>query len=133
MPEEIHGSGCSRPDAACSIGKLELIPCLDRTTLASARTEVRHNANVPVSRETPPTFLVQAEDDNVDGVQQSLVYFAALKKAGVPTEMHLYAHGGHAFGLRPTSNPITRWPALAETWMRTMGMIPAANQKDGGN
>ncbi len=86
------------------------------------------NPNVPVSRETPPTFLVQAEDDNVDGVQQSLVYFAALKKAGVPTEMHLYAHGGHAFGLRPTSNPITRWPALAETWMSTIGMLPAAGQ-----
>lgn len=83
------------------------------------------NPNVPVSRETPPTFLVQAEDDNVDGVQQSLVYFTALKNAGVPTEMHLYAHGGHAFGLRPTSNPITHWPALAETWMRTIGMIPA--------
>lgn len=83
------------------------------------------NPNVPVSRETPPTFLVQAEDDHVDGVEQALVYFTALKNAGVPTEMHLYAHGGHAFGLRPTSNPITHWPALAETWMRTIGMIPA--------
>jgi acetyl esterase/lipase len=87
------------------------------------------NPNVPLSRETPPTFLVQAEDDNVDGVEQSLVYFTALTKAGVPTEMHLYAHGGHAFGLRPTSNPITRWSALAETWMSTIGMIPAANQR----
>jgi acetyl esterase/lipase len=86
------------------------------------------NPNVPVSRETPPTFLVQAEDDNVDGVEQSLVYFTALKNAGVPTEMHLYAHGGHAFGLRPTSNPITHWPALAETWMSTIGMIPAAGR-----
>lgn len=86
------------------------------------------NRNVPVSRETPPTFLLQAEDDDVDGVRQSLAYYAALKQADVPVEMHLYAHGGHAFGLRPTSNPITRWPALAETWMRTIGMIPAAGQ-----
>ena len=53
------------------------------------------NPNVPVAGETPPTFLVQAEDDDVDGVHQSLVYYAALKKAGVPVEMHLYAKGGH--------------------------------------
>lgn len=83
------------------------------------------NPNVAVSHETPPTFLLQAEDDSVDGVNQSLVYYAALKNADVPVEMHLYAHGGHAFGLRPTSKPITRWPALAETWMSTIGMIPA--------
>ena len=81
------------------------------------------NPNVPVSRETPSTFLVQAENDNVDGVKQSLVYFAALKKAGVPAEMHLYAQGGHAFGLRRTQFPITEWPRLVETWLRTIGMI----------
>jgi acetyl esterase/lipase len=84
------------------------------------------NPNVPVSGKTPPTFLVQAEDDYVDGVNQSLVYYTALAKARVPAEMHLYAHGGHAFGLRSTSNPITGWPALAQTWMSTIGMIPAA-------
>jgi acetyl esterase/lipase len=88
--------------------------------------ESKLNPNVPVSRETPPTFLVQAEDDNVDGVEQALVYFTALKNAGVPTEMHLYARGGHGFGLRPTSNPITHWPALAETWLNTIGMVPTA-------
>jgi len=82
------------------------------------------NPNVPVSRQTPPTFLVQAEDDNVDGVNQSVAYYIALKKAGVPVEMHLYAHGGHAFGLRRTKLPITRWPQLVETWLGTIGMIP---------
>lgn len=86
------------------------------------------NPHVPVSRDTPPTFLVQAEDDYVDGVNQSLVYYAALKNAGVPVEMHLYAHGGHAFGLRPTSLPITHWPALAETWLGNLGMIPATGR-----
>ena len=86
------------------------------------------NPHVPVSGKTPPTFLVQAEDDYVDGVNKSLVYYAALAKAHVPAEMHLYAHGGHAFGQRPTPNPITRWPALAETWLGTIGMIPAAGQ-----
>jgi acetyl esterase/lipase len=82
------------------------------------------NPNVPVTADTPPTFLVQAEDDEVDGVDQSLVYYAALKKAGVPVEMHLYAKGGHAFGLRRTAFPITDWPRLVETWLRTIGMTP---------
>jgi acetyl esterase/lipase len=83
----------------------------------------RLNPNVPVTRQTPPTFLVQAEDDHVDGVNQSLAYYIALKNAGVPVEMHLYAQGGHAFGLRRTKFPITRWPQLAETWLRTIGML----------
>lgn len=56
------------------------------------------NPNVPVSHETSPTFLVQAEDDPVDGVR-------------------------HAFGLRPTSLSITHWPKLADAWMHRMGII----------
>jgi acetyl esterase/lipase len=81
------------------------------------------NPKIPVTRETPPTFLVQAEDDHVDNVNDALVYYVALKRAGVPVEMHLYAQGGHAFGLRRTKMPITAWPELMETWLRTMEMI----------
>ena len=88
-----------------------------------AREDGKLNRDVPVSSETPPTFLVQAEDDYVDGVNQSLVYYTALAKARVPAEMHLYAHGGHAFGLRPTQDPITGWPRLAEAWLRTIGIL----------
>ena len=85
------------------------------------------NPNVPVSRNTSPTFLVQAEDDYTDGVNQSLVYYAALAKARVPAELHLYAHGGHAFGLRRTTMPITAWPDLADAWMRTIGVISGSD------
>jgi acetyl esterase/lipase len=81
------------------------------------------NPDVPVTRRTPPTFLLQAENDPVDSINNSLVYYIALKNAGVPVEMHLYAEGKHAFGLRPTKFPITRWPQLVETWLRTIGMI----------
>ncbi|WP_394845094.1 alpha/beta hydrolase [Pendulispora brunnea] len=77
-----------------------------------------------ISRDTPPTFLVQAEDDPVDSVNHSLVYYTALKNAEVPVELHLFAHGGHAFGLRRTEHPITEWPQLAETWLRTIGVLP---------
>ena len=80
------------------------------------------NPNVPVTTNTPPTFLLQAEDDHVDGVEQSLTYYIALKNAGVPVEMHLYAQGGHGFGLR-SSFPISGWPQLVETWLGTIGMI----------
>jgi len=80
------------------------------------------NPAVPVTRETPPTFILQAENDPVDDVNNSLVYYVALKKAGVPVEMHLYAEGGHAFGLRRTKFPITAWPRLLEVWLGTIGM-----------
>jgi acetyl esterase/lipase len=81
------------------------------------------NPDIPVTRQTPPTFLLQAEDDHVDDVNDSLAYYIALKKAGVPVEMHLYAEGGHAFGLRRTPLPITAWPQLVETWLATIRMI----------
>jgi acetyl esterase/lipase len=81
------------------------------------------NREIRPTRETPPTFVVQDEDDPVDDVENSLVYFEALRKAGVPTEMHVYAQGGHAFGLRKTKFPVTDWPALVEKWLGTIGMI----------
>ncbi len=77
-----------------------------------------------LTKQAPPTFLLQNEDDDVDGINQALVYYIALKNAGVPVEMHLYAQGGHAFGLRPTKLPVSRWPKLVETWLATIGMVP---------
>ena len=79
--------------------------------------------DVPVTNKTPPTFLLQAEDDNVDPVNHSLVYYVALKKAGVPVEMHLFAKGGHGFGLRRPELPVGKWPQLVETWLGTIGML----------
>ena len=81
------------------------------------------NPDITVSRQTPPTFLLHAQNDPVDNVNNSLVYYIALKNAGVPVEMHLYAEGKHAFGLRRTKFPITGWPQLVETWLETIGMI----------
>lgn len=73
--------------------------------------------------DTPPTFLLQAENDYTAHVENSLIYFQALKNVKVPTELHLFAEGGHGFGLRPTDLPISRWPTLAETWLRTIHML----------
>jgi acetyl esterase/lipase len=92
--------------------------------LSLAADSLRLNPDIHVTRQTPPTFLLQAEDDPVDRVEHSLSYYAALKKAGVPVEMHLYAQGGHAFGMRRTKFPVTGWPQLVEIWLGTIGMIP---------
>lgn len=90
---------------------------------ATANQELELNPEIPVTSQTPPTFLLQNEDDHVDSVNDSLAYYIALKNAGVPVEMHLYAQGGHAFGLRRTRFPTTAWPQLVETWLQTIGMV----------
>jgi acetyl esterase/lipase len=79
---------------------------------------------VVVGPGAPPTLLVHATDDRTDDVRHSVAYGLALRDAGAPVELHLYATGGHAFGLRPTSAPVTTdWPKLAERWLRTIGVI----------
>jgi acetyl esterase/lipase len=104
-----------RPDFAVAIYPGHM---MENTT-----REFELNPEIPVTASTPPTFLLQNEDDHVDNVKDSLVYYIALQKAGVPVEMHLYAQGGHAFGLRRTKLPVTAWPELVETWLGSIGMI----------
>ncbi|MGA3009257.1 MAG: alpha/beta hydrolase [Terracidiphilus sp.] len=102
--------------------KKYVIPHAER--LAVSAESLALNPDLHVTRQTPPTFLLQNEDDHVDNVNDSLSYYIALKNAGVPVEMHLYAQGGHAFGLRRTKFPVTAWPQLVETWLATIGMTP---------
>ena len=77
-----------------------------------------------VTSATPVTFLVQTEDDPVH-VENTLVYYEALKQAKVPAEMHVFSSGGHGYGLRPTKEPVTEWPGLAEKWLRYRDLIPS--------
>ena len=105
-----------RPDFAVAIYPGHL-------SLAANSFELNPDIRTHITRQTPPTFLLQNENDDVDRVEDSLSYYAALKKAGIPVEMHLYAQGGHAFGLRSTKFPVTGWPQLVETWLGTIGMI----------
>lgn len=80
--------------------------------------------SVQPTSNTPPTFLVQAENDPVHE-ENSLLYFQALKEAKVPAELHLFAEGGHGYGMRPTNLPVTHWPTLAETWFHTIHILGA--------
>ncbi|SEM59749.1 Acetyl esterase/lipase [Luteibacter sp. UNCMF331Sha3.1] len=79
--------------------------------------------DIRIDHKGPPAFIIQAEDDATDDIRESLTYYLALQQAGVPVEMHLYATGGHAFGVRKTSHPITEWTGLAEQWMHTIGVL----------
>lgn len=91
--------------------------------LSLADQNFAQNHDVTVTDQTPPSFILQSEDDPVH-VENSTVYFLALKNAKVPAEMHLYAEGGHGYGLRRTEKPVTHWPELVETWLRTIKMLP---------
>jgi acetyl esterase/lipase len=90
--------------------------------LALSEQNFAANSEIRVTEKTPPSFIVQAEDDPVH-VENSTVYFLALKNAEVPVEMHLYANGGHGYGLRHTDLPVTDWPKLVETWLQTIHMV----------
>jgi acetyl esterase/lipase len=83
------------------------------------------NPDIHVTNQTPPSFIVQAEDDTVH-VENAVVYFLALKNAKVPAELHIYAEGGHGYGLRRTALPVTTWPLSVETWLHTLRILPGS-------
>jgi acetyl esterase/lipase len=72
-----------------------------------------------VTEKTPPSFIVMAEDDPVH-VKLATAYFLILKNAKVPAELHIYAQGGHGYGLRCTALRVTTWPQSVETWLHTI-------------
>ena len=92
--------------------------------LANAAENMAANPEIHPTEKTPPSFIVQAEDDPVH-VENSTVYFLQLKNAKVPAELHLYAQGGHGYGLRRTDLPVTTWPQSVEMWLHTIKVLPA--------
>lgn len=106
----------SRPDFAIAIYPGHL---------AMAENSIVLNPNIKshITAQTPPTFLLQNEDDDVDRIEDALSYYMGLKAAKVPVELHAYAQGGHAFGLRPSRLPVSGWPQLLEKWLATIGVV----------
>lgn len=86
------------------------------------RGEDRLSDEIRVSPQTPPTFLAHSSDDRVSS-ENSVMYYLALKRAGVPAELHIYARGGHGYGMRPGDKPHASWPARCEAWLRDQGII----------
>jgi acetyl esterase/lipase len=94
--------------------------------LALEKENFAPNHDILPTANTPPTFIVQAEDDPVH-VENALVYYRELKDAKVPAELHIYAQGGHGYGLRRTALPVTTWPESLDTWLHTIKVLPAAS------
>ncbi len=90
--------------------------------LAAKEQNFKIAPELPVTANTPPTILIQAEDDKsfIDG---TVSYFIALKNAKVPASMHLYPTGGHGYGLRPSEATVSSWPKRVEEWMRAAGTL----------
>ena len=92
----------------------------------SPKTSLKLSPWVEIRADAPPTLLIHSMSDPTDNVRHSLAYGLALNDVGVPVEMHLYARGGHAFGMRPTSDPITtEWPKLVVKWLHTIKVFDA--------
>lgn len=78
---------------------------------------------IRIPKETPPIFLVHATDDPVAGAENCVVMYLALRRANVPTELHVYAHGGHGFGVRKSSLPCSTWTDRCVAWLQNQGML----------
>jgi acetyl esterase/lipase len=89
--------------------------------LALADKNFAPNPDINPTAQTPPQFIVQAEDDPVH-VENAVIYFMALKNAKVPAELHIFAQGGHGYGLRNNGLPIHYWPGLVKAWLETIKM-----------
>ena len=76
-----------------------------------------------VTARTPPTFLWHTADDASVPVENSILFFEALKKAGVPAALHVFPHGRHGLGLAPADPVVSEWPVLCARWMEALGFL----------
>lgn len=90
--------------------------------LAIAEQNFAPNPEIHPTEKTPSSFIVQAEDDPVH-VENATTYFQLLAKAKVPAELHIYAEGGHGYGLRHAGLAVTDWPKLVERWLVTIKVL----------
>lgn len=82
----------------------------------------RLKSDLNVTKETPPMFLAHAFDDGIT-CENSVQLFLALKKAGVPSDLHVYSTGGHGFGLRTSKHVVSSWPRRCEDWLRSRELL----------
>jgi acetyl esterase/lipase len=83
----------------------------------------RYSLDTRVTKDTPPAFLVHGGTDTAVPPENSAVFYLALRKAGVPAELHLYREGAHGIGLRPGHGPMSDWPKRCAEWLTAKGLI----------
>lgn len=87
-------------------------------------SEVEHfSCDLQVNKDTPPAFIVLAEDDKVVPVENSINYFTSLKKFNIPAELHIFQKGVHGFGLAKNDGTESDWTRLCENWLKAMGLL----------
>ena len=69
---------------------------------------------------TPPAFFILSDDDHVVVPENSIRFYLSMKKSGIPAELHIFAHGGHGFGMKQINKPVQQWPDLFLQWMKAM-------------
>ncbi len=79
-----------------------------------------------VTKDDPPFFIVHTEEDKTVPVENSLIFYESLRKAGVPAELHIFPHGSHGFGMKKDIGAVATWPDLYENWLRANGWLTAA-------
>jgi acetyl esterase/lipase len=91
--------------------------------LASKEDLTKVSPELKITKETPPTIIIQTQDDPIK-IENTYAYALACKAAKVPCEVHVYAKGGHGYGMRPGPNPVsTDWPKRVEAWMEGNGWL----------
>ena len=85
-----------------------------------------------VTPRTPPTFLFHTADDASVPVENSLAFFQALRRSGVPAELHVYPQGRHGVGLAREDPVLSAWPKLAAAWLASMGFLDGSARGPGG-
>jgi acetyl esterase/lipase len=83
------------------------------------------SAELHVTAQTPPVFLFSTTDDRTVPIMNSVMFYEALVKAGVPVEMHVFQHGGHGSGLAPANPQLSPWTEMLIKWMRERGYAAA--------
>jgi acetyl esterase/lipase len=94
---------------------------------AKDKDELAPGLSIPAG--TPPVFLAHGGDDLISPPEQSVVLYLALKHAGVPAELHIYATAAHDFGVRPSNHPCSTWTQSCENWLRHQGFLTPPTQK----
>jgi acetyl esterase/lipase len=112
-PVDAADAVSSRPNFA--------ILCYPGYLKADGKDEISSSIHIPA--DTPPIMLVHSTDDTMSNAEHSVIAYLALKRAGIPVEMHLFAQGEHDFGVRQDGKLPASWPSLCVKWLHTLGLL----------
>lgn len=114
----INAMGQAKPGTIDSYPTIMKIPKEQQAALEELYSPTRL-----VTARTPPAFIFSTTDDDVVPVEASIEFYSALKRAGVPAELHVFRHGAHGVGLGKGDATLEQWPVLLSQWLRDQGLL----------